>query len=193
MTDLCFSVILLLTKENSYELLGSCIAVCSTGAFCFVERSDILSGVFTLLFVLCLIYHSYTDCKKMLLYDNVNLFLTCVGLLRAYYFGFMISAVQGALVLGGMMLFVYLLSNGGMGEGDVKLAAVLGFWLRAEQGLSCLLLAFIGGAAIGVILLLFKKVKSRQPLPFGPFLCFAAMLCYFWGENILAWYWRLFV
>ncbi len=158
-----------------------------------MEGSDILSSVFALLFIICLMYHSYTDYQSMLLYDNVNLFLACVGLLRAYYFHFMIFAAQGALALGGIMFLIYLASSGGMGEGDVKLATVLGLWLGVEQGLACLLLAFIGGAAVGVILLLFKRVKNYQPLPFGPFLCFAAMLCYFWGANILGWYWRCFV
>lgn len=150
-----------------------------------------MSSVFALLFITCLMYHSYTDYKSMLLYDNVNLFLACVGLLRAYYFHFVLFSVQGALILGGIMFVIYFTSHGGMGEGDVKLAAVLGLWLGVEHGLACLLLAFISGAIFGAVLLLFKRIQDRQPLPFGPFLCLAAMLCYFWGVNILAWYWRL--
>lgn len=92
-----------------------------------------------------------------------------------------------------IMLVLYFASRGGMGEGDVKLAPVLGIWLGLEQGLLCLLLAFVSGGIVGALLLLCKRGKLKQAIPFGPFLCAAAVAVYFWGIEIITWYWRMFL
>ena len=86
-------------------------------------------------------YHCYTDVRYMLLYDSTNIVLAVLALLRAWQLDCLNAVWQGAIVMGGLMLIIYYASRGGMGEGDVKLAAVLGLWLGVEQGLLCLLLA----------------------------------------------------
>ena len=103
--------------------------------------------------------------------------------------GDVLAALAGAAALLAVMLAIYFASRGGMGEGDVKLAAALGMWLGVEQGLACLLLAFVGGGAVGLVLL--ACGERRRMIPFGPFLCAAAAIAYFWGEELVAWYWGL--
>ena len=143
--------------------------------------------IFTVVFVLVLLYHSYTDIKSYLLYDKVTLFLAGAGLARALYYGVLTDSLEGAGVLFVIMLVIYFASRGGMGEGDVKLAPALGLWLGLEQGLVCLLLAFVGGGVVGAVLL--ACGRRRQLLPFGPFLCAGAVAAYFWGAELVAWYW----
>ena len=92
-----------------------------------------------------------------------------------------------------IMLVLYFASRGGMGEGDVKLAPALGIWLGLEQGLLCLLLAFVSGGVVGALLLLCRRGKLKQAIPFGPFLCAAAVAAYFGGKEIITWYWRMFL
>ena len=89
------------------------------------------------------------------------------------------------------MVLIYHAARGGMGEGDVKLAAVLGLWLGVEQGLACLLLAFVSGALVGCFLLLCKPGQGQQ-LPFGPFLAGSGLACYVHGTAMLAWYGQFF-
>ena len=120
----------------------------------------------SVIFILCLLYHTYTDMKSMLLYDKVTL---------------------------AIMLVLYFTSRGGMGEGDVKLVPALGIWLGLEQGLLCLLLAFVSGGVVGALLLLCRRGKLKQAIPFGPFLCAGAVAAYFCGKEIIAWYWRMFL
>ena len=143
------------------------------------------------IFVLCLLYHTYTDMKSMLLYDKVTLLLATVGAVRAFYEHQLLDALYGAGVTLAIMLLLYFASRGGMGEGDVKLAPALGIWLGLEQGLLCLLLAFVSGGVAGALLLLCRRGKLKQAIPFGPFLCAAAVAAYFWGIEIIAWYWRM--
>ncbi len=145
------------------------------------------------IFVIGLLYHTYTDLKSMLLYDNVTLILASVGLVRAWYEGQLFDAAYGAVVMLAIMLVLYFASRGGMGEGDVKLAPALGIWLGLEQGLLCLLLAFVSGGVIGALLLLCRRGKLKQAIPFGPFLCAAAVVAYFCGKEIITCYWRMFL
>ena len=132
--------------------------------------------------------HCYTDLRYMLLYDSTNGFLLLVGLGRGWQQGMLEQAWQGAVVLGGLMLLLYYASHGGMGEGDVKLAVVLGLWLGVQQGLVCLLLAFTSGALLGGVLLLLQHVQRNTQLPFGPCLCLSGLLAYVYGSDLVTWY-----
>lgn len=149
--------------------------------------------MFAVVFVLGLLYNTYTDLKYMLLYDKVTLLLAAVGILRAFDEGKPADALYGAGVMLAIMLLLYFASRGGMGEGDVKLAPALGIWLGLEQGLLCLLLAFVSGGIVGALMLLCRSGKLKQAIPFGPFLCAAAVAAYFWGMEIITWYWRMFL
>jgi len=88
----------------------------------------------------------------------------------------------------GVFLLIALASRGGMGWGDVKLAALIGL----ATGFPLVFLAIIMGAILGgivaVALVIAKKRKRRQTIPFGPFLALAAMVTLLWGSNILSWY-----
>ena len=158
--------------------------------FCLslVAKGLILMDWYLLGLVVGLGYHCYTDVSYLLLYDSTNILLALLGLGRAWHLGLMSEAWQGAVVLGIMMLIIYCVSCGGMGEGDVKLAAVLGLWLGVEQGILCLLLAFVSGAVCGCILVVLKYKNSKQALPFGPYLAMSAIICYIYGEAMLRWY-----
>ena len=147
----------------------------------------------TIIFIFCLLYHTYTDMKSMLLYDKVTLLLAAAGVVRAFFEQQLLEALCGAGVLLVIMLLLYFASRGGMGEGDVKLAPALGIWLGLEQGLLCLLLAFVSGGVVGALLLLCRRGKLKQAIPFGPFLCAAAVAAYFCGKEIITWYWRMFL
>ena len=158
--------------------------------FCLslVAKELMLMDWYLLGLVVGLGYHCYTDVRYLLLYDSTNILLALLGLGRAWHLGLMSEAWQGAVVLGIMMLIIYCVSCGGMGEGDVKLAAVLGLWLGVEQGILCLLLAFVSGAVCGCILVVLKYKNSKQALPFGPYLAMSAIICYVYGEAMLCWY-----
>ena len=161
---------------------------------CFEVKDDFKEvSMLSIIFIFCLLYHTYTDMKSMLLYDKVTLLLAAAGVVRAFFEQQLLEALCGAGVLLVIMLLLYFASRGGMGEGDVKLAPALGIWLGLEQGLLCLLLAFVSGGIVGALLLLCRRGKLKQAIPFGPFLCAAAVAAYFCGKEIITWYWRMFL
>ena len=92
----------------------------------------------------------------------------------------------------GGALFLVALVSGGMGMGDVKLAALLGLVLGA---LGLRYVAVAAGAAIvlggagGVVALLAGKGR-KAAIPFGPYLAAGAVVGTLWGQQIGDWYIR---
>ncbi len=143
-------------------------------------------------YTLCLAVHTYIDFKQQILPDAINLALAFSGLMYAYYFADLLSALQGMSLAAVVMLTIFLVSRGGMGLGDVKLACALGLWLGVEQTFLCLLLAFISGGLIGITLLMSGRKTRKDAIPFGPYLCMSGWLSLFWGQEIIYWYWNLY-
>jgi leader peptidase (prepilin peptidase)/N-methyltransferase len=84
-------------------------------------------------------------------------------------------------------LILFLITKGkGMGFGDVKLAFLLGLILGFPKIILALYLAFLTGAIVGIILILWKKKRSiKETIPFGPFLIAGSLLSLFLGDLIL--------
>ena len=92
-------------------------------------------------------------------------------------------ALLGALV-GGAALFAFyfvlaLISPGGIGMGDVKLAAVIGFAL-GYLGWTPFLVgafgAFLVGGLVSLVALALRRVTLRSSIPFGPSMLAGAFL-----------------
>jgi len=98
-----------------------------------------------------------------------------------------IDAAIGGSVGFGLLLLIVLISRGGMGWGDVKLAGLIGLITGFPLILLAMFLAMISGGLTAAILLLLKLKNRKDAIPFGPFLCLAAMVTLFWGSNLLNW------
>lgn len=101
------------------------------------------------------------------------------------------SSVVNLLLSGiGASLFFLLLFIGtkgrGMGFGDVVFAFLMGVLLGYPAIILAIYLAFLTGAGISLILILWGKKKlSGGTIPFGPFLVAGTYLCLLWGEPLV--------
>lgn len=153
----------------------------------------VMKTVFVWLLALLLALQCVIDCRYQLLPDTVTALIAVLGLI---YNGLLLQAAQEVL-LGGfaglaVMLVIYLLSRGGMGFGDVKLAAALGLCLGLENIFVCMLLAFVTGGIVAAVLLVIRAKGRQEAVPFGPFLCLGALLSILCGQQLLSWYWQQF-
>lgn len=98
------------------------------------------------------------------------------------------EAGLGLLAGGGLFYLIAVLSKGGMGGGDIKLMAVLGFTVGWPLVFVVFFLAFFIGAFVGLILLFVQNKSWKDPLPFGPFLSLSFVISIFWGLLIWQWY-----
>lgn len=91
-----------------------------------------------------------------------------------------------------LFLLIAILSRGGMGMGDVKMAALMGIMLGFPSVLVAIFLAVITGGITAIVLLATRKKGRKQAVPFGPFLALGTMLALIWGNAIWEWYARGF-
>jgi len=154
-----------------------------------------LNTLFILLLTWGLISLTLIDYDHMLLPDQITLPLLWLGLLINMN-GLIVpleSAVIGAVV-GYMSLFsvfwMFKLITGkdGMGHGDFKLLALFGAWLGWQLLPLLILMASVVGAIIGITLIVLKKQKREQAIPFGPYLAIAGWITLLWGEPMWSWY-----
>jgi leader peptidase (prepilin peptidase)/N-methyltransferase len=103
------------------------------------------------------------------------------------------SALPGHLlagaIAGGAFLAVVLARPGGMGMGDVKLAALLGLFLGSAVA-PALFVALAVGAATGVVVAARRgvAVARKTAIPFGPFLALGGVFGILAGSQMVSWY-----
>ena len=102
--------------------------------------------------------------------------------------GMLVTTVASSAALFCVYLVMNLVTRGGMGMGDVKLALVLGALLGvlgAAAVLVATLLAFVLGGLISSVLLLARRASRKSTIPFGPFMILAAFATLPLGNPIL--------
>jgi len=132
------------------------------------------------------------DYDYRLILDKVLVWLAGAGVVINLYIGQLtiLDMLWAALLGGGILLIVALISRGGLAGGDVKFLAVLGIWLGVKYTLLTLVLSLILGG-LGAIVLLVLKIKGRKDyIPFGPYIAVASYFAMLYGNEILCWYWR---
>ena len=86
------------------------------------------------------------------------------------------------------MLVIHLVSRGGLGDGDVRLAPLLGMalgWLNLALVPVGLLFGFFAGAVAGLVLIAIGRAGRRTQVPFGPFLALGTLAALVAGEPFL--------
>ena len=151
-----------------------------------------LQTVSILFFIWTLITLSLIDAKTMLLPDNLTLPLLWLGIIVNYFDLFtdlrssVLGAIFGYLSLWSVyQLFRIVTGKEGMGYGDFKLLAALGAWGGWQILPFTIFASSLLGAVFGILLMIIKRSKNSQPLPFGPWLAMAGLIALIWHEEIL--------
>ena len=135
------------------------------------------------------------DYKLHIIPNRLNLTIFEIGLLIAVIGGisdinFAINALEGMLVGGGIFLIITLIGGlfagkEAMGYGDVKFMAALGLYFGFANMIAITFMAFLIGAIISAILIIFKVKKTNEYIPFGPFIVIACYIAIFIPLNQL--------
>lgn len=102
------------------------------------------------------------------------------------------DSLLGAVIGFGILLLISVISKGGMGGGDIKLFFLIGLVLGTVHTLLTLFLASLIGMVVGIIVLKVRGQGRRTPIPFGPSIALGAVIAYFYGADLIDWYWQLF-
>jgi len=139
------------------------------------------------------------DFDHQLLPDQITLPLLWLGLILNLWLGLFVSieeAVIGAVAGYGILwsvfqLFKLLTGKEGMGYGDFKLLGALGAWLGWTALPAIILIASLGGAIVGILLIVVARHGREVPIAFGPYLAAAGFTVLLVGDRLVD-YWPYF-
>jgi leader peptidase (prepilin peptidase)/N-methyltransferase len=143
-----------------------------------------------------LIVISLIDMEHYIIPDKIIVFAMSAGIVFIIFTHEppIVSALMG---LGSALFFLLALafaSRGGVGGGDIKLAAVIGMCLGWPAGLFAVLLGCLLAGVVGLILVLTKVKSMKDVIPFGPYLAAATLIAFHSGNQIISWYfYRFFI
>lgn len=146
-----------------------------------------------LVFFSLLVPITFIDIDHRIIPDELSLGGIAAGLLLSFLPGGDWKASLLGGVLGGGILFgtafAYEKVTGreGMGGGDIKLIAMIGAFLGWKGALVTIFCGSLLGTAGGLIAMRKGKDGLKTAIPFGPYLCAAALIARFSGE----FFWRL--
>ncbi|MFH0819366.1 MAG: prepilin peptidase [Patescibacteria group bacterium] len=95
----------------------------------------------------------------------------------------------GGAIGGGLFLMQFMVSKGKwIGGGDIRLGLFMGLLLGWKLVLVALFISYLLGSFVGMFLLLKKRKKMQDALPFGTFLTISTFIVLIYGQVILNWY-----
>ncbi|OQA91970.1 MAG: Leader peptidase PppA [Elusimicrobia bacterium ADurb.Bin231] len=157
----------------------------------FVNNYFNLAGFFiTLILGMYLLIIAFIDINLRIIPDVLSVSLLCIGIISSFLNArinySIISSIIGMLFGG---LTMYIISAVGekiykkdvIGGGDIKLIAAGGSFVGSDIQYALLLSCFIG-AFVGIIIVLFKKKKMTDFIPFGPYISLGIILVYLFPQ-----------
>ena len=103
-----------------------------------------------------------------------------------------ISRAIGFAVVSLPMFIMALIVHDSFGAGDIKLIAVCGFMMGWQGAVLAFVLAAVTGAVFATVLIIRKKLKRKELMPFGQFLCLGVYISLLCGGDIISRYLELF-
>lgn len=142
-----------------------------------------------LLLISSLIVIFFIDLEHYIIPNVVVIPVAAVGLAATIAIspGRWLELLAFGLASAAFFFAVAMIKPGGMGMGDVKMAAMLGFFL-GKPVLIGLFFGFLFGAVTGLALMALGRKGRKSRLPFGPFLAAGALVALFLGDTLLDWY-----
>ncbi len=128
------------------------------------------------------------DIEHQIIPDVITLPGIVLGLAAGSYSIGYLNSFLGFLVGGGLFYLLAILSNGGMGGGDIKYIAAVGALVGWQK---VLLIIFIGaflGSFVGLFQIAVQKKTRKSLIPFGPFLAVATLITLFYGNLLIKLY-----
>ena len=117
-----------------------------------------------------------TDFEQYVIFDRMTLPLAIVGLLATISLQLPIEDRLLAAVLGGGALSaIALITRGALGGGDIKLIAALGLWIGTTRLLDVICFGSIAGGVTALIMILAKKMNRRDMIAYGPYFALTAL------------------
>ena len=133
-------------------------------------KNNMIEKVLLQIVVGCiLIYIAINDCKNRKITNRSLITLLVVGLGTTSIT--IADRIVGVLLCSAPLLVISMMRPGAFGGGDIKLLAIAGGLLGWRGGLLALCAGFIMAGIYSAIMLAAGKMKRKDQVALGPFLC----------------------
>jgi leader peptidase (prepilin peptidase) / N-methyltransferase len=172
--------------SRRYPLVEAATAALCVGAV--LAHSSAAGLALSVALILILVPAAVIDLEHRIIPNQLNV----AGAVIALALGIGLDAAGeperliAAVAAGGFLLAAALAYPGGMGMGDVKLAAVMGLFLGRAVA-AALMIALIAGVLVGALIIARKGARAgrKTAVPFGPFLALGGLVSVFVGQEIV--------
>jgi leader peptidase (prepilin peptidase)/N-methyltransferase len=136
----------------------------------------------------------FIDLDYKIIPDSISVSGIAIGFAFSFLPGMTLNWLQAliGIVVGGGLFYAVaeigdrIFKKESMGGGDIKLAAMMGAFVGWKgilliMGIGSFLGAVIGGLALAMA----KDKESARTVPFGPFLVTAAIIVFYWGNDLI--------
>lgn len=144
----------------------------------FPSASTDVSILAAILFSCAMLVVSFTDLEFGIIPNKVTYPGIVVGLLLSFFTVGVTSAIEGALLFGGMLFIAGLVFPRGLGGGDIKLAAMIGIFCGLDRTVMAMGIASVLGLIYVTVLLIARKVTLKSAVVYGPFLAIGGWLAF---------------
>jgi leader peptidase (prepilin peptidase)/N-methyltransferase len=154
----------------------------------FFGDEERMSMLKSLVLIYTLFFVSLIDMKERIIPNKSLVFLcvvrTMIMVFECFALGVkdfftlvLLPSLAGALAGGGILLLIMVISRKGLGAGDVKLFAVIGFFAgSAATVLSCLFCTALLLVLFSLCGMILKKIKAKDLFPMAPFVLSGVVL-----------------
>lgn len=163
-----------------------------------IKHGISVHSVLFLLFCTSLVVISFIDLRHQIIPDVISLPGIVIGMAFSIFSGYIpwLDSLIGILAGGGSLYliavaFERLTGKEGMGGGDVKLLAMIGAWMGWKALPFIILFSSLVGIILGGGSLLLSRQGLQAKIPFGPFLALGALAYFFFGKELMVWYYRI--
>jgi leader peptidase (prepilin peptidase)/N-methyltransferase len=153
----------------------------------FLKWGVTLEALIAIMSLLAFLGIALVDLDTYIIPDSLCVIVALLGMgfaVATGQAGDLVNRIFAGLLGAGAIVLVILASRGGMGFGDAKLAASMGIVLGL-QGLGvALFMGFVVGALTALLLLITKRKRRGDAIPFGPFLSAGAIIALLQGHEL---------
>ncbi len=128
------------------------------------------------------------DIEHQIIPDVITLPGIALGLAVGTYTIGYTDSLLGFFVGGGLFYLLAVLSNGGMGGGDIKYISAAGAFLGWQKVLLVIFIGALLGSVVGVFQIAVQKKSRKSLIPFGPFLAAGTLITLFYGNSLIRLY-----
>lgn len=126
--------------------------------------------------IVILVYIAFIDYKQRIISDKCNIVIACIGIINVIYdFENVVSYLVSTTLVFLFFLILAMVTNGGMGGGDIKLFTALAL-IFGRDILLVILFTYTTATIMLIPGLFSKKLRFSSSVALGPYIAFGVFV-----------------